>query len=99
MEQATVRYSSNYTVKAAVGGGLIVMHRGVEFSTATTLNEAAVKCSTDAIDGYPETAPDILYDVATAHGQMLRNVIHMSWYREALASAIQDEWPEINETA
>jgi hypothetical protein len=85
---------TQYTVTAALGGGWIALYNGFECATSDTLEGVALMCADDAIDAYPECAPDVVYDVAAETGQMVGNVKHMSWFRHAVAEAIMDEWPE-----
>jgi hypothetical protein len=82
----------------AGGGGYILLRNGAEIGTAESLLAAALKAADDAISGYPEVTLDIMHD--PLDGQILGNVIGMSWYREALADEIVANWdiaPEATE--
>jgi hypothetical protein len=81
--------------RGADGDRIVVMCKGAEFATAATVEEAAIRCAEDAIAGYPEVTSDIMYDVVAECGQMLGNVVHMTWFKQALAEAIMGDWPEL----
>ena len=82
----------NYSVKAAVGGGFVVLCNGTEIATAKTIREAAKRCADDALEADPEATPTVVYDVAAAIGQMVGNVKHMMWFRDAVAEEIMAYW-------
>lgn len=83
-----------YEAKLKGGGSYIVCYRGVELAAASTLDTAADLCARDAISGYPEMVHDVMFEPLADNGQILGNVVHMDWYRRALAEAIAGNWED-----
>lgn len=80
-----------YTVSRAVGRGYLALKGYEVLGMADTVGEVALICAVDAIAGYPDAAPDVIYDVAAETGQMVGNVKHMRWFVLAVADAIHGE--------
>ena len=89
-----------YTIdREADGDMIIVMCNGAELAAVDTIEEASIKAAVNMISGYPEIVYDMLHDVAVNRGQMLDNVVHMQWFRDALAEEIAGDWPSIDAVA
>ena len=48
----------------------------------------------DAVDDYPELAPDFMHDVALNRGMSFETAVGQDWFMNALPKKIMSEWPE-----
>jgi hypothetical protein len=85
---------ADYTIEHLADGRIGILFDGERVGTADDLDGAASLAAADALSEDRDEYPDVVYDVAADTGQMVGNVKHMRFFREAVADAIAAEWPE-----
>ncbi len=85
---------SAYTITEAVDGGYILCRNGYEVGLAADAEQAGQLAARDAIDGYPEIAPDFMHDVALDRGLGLADAVRQDWFEAALSEEIMAGWPQ-----
>lgn len=85
---------AEYTIEQLSDGRIGILFDGERLATADDLGGAAALAAADALSDVHDEYPDVVYDVAAETGQMVGNVKHMRFFREAVAEAIAAEWSE-----
>lgn len=85
---------TRYTIERLPDGRVDVLCDGERIGTADEPGKAPRIAAADALSDDRDEYPDVVYDVAAEIGQMVGNVKHLRFFREAVAEAIAAEWPE-----
>ncbi|GJD90888.1 hypothetical protein BHAOGJBA_4432 [Methylobacterium hispanicum] len=85
---------TRYTIERLPDGRVDVLCDGESIGTADVPEKAAGIAAADALSEDRDDYPDVVYDMAAEIGQMVGNVRHLRFFREAVAEAIAAEWPE-----